>query len=235
LFDLTLILAACAAGFGLLAAVLALRQSAILAAWTRAARTEADATRAAIIETAERLFRSMGYQKTAVADIARELKMSPANVYRFFASKSAINEAIAERLLAGLTAQCETIVGGPGAAPAKLEALFTTVQEQSIALFFQEKRMHDMVAAAMAENWPVVERFIAQIDALLSRIIAEGQADGDFDPALDPAEAARIVHATAVGFTHPTMIETCMAQEDLPAMARAMAGFCLRALRPMNS
>jgi DNA recombination protein RmuC len=48
LFDLTLILAACAAGFGLLAAVLALRQSAILAAWTRAARTEADATRAAI-------------------------------------------------------------------------------------------------------------------------------------------------------------------------------------------
>ena len=48
MFDLTLILAACAAGFGLLAAVLALRQSAILAAWTRAARTEADATRAAI-------------------------------------------------------------------------------------------------------------------------------------------------------------------------------------------
>jgi AcrR family transcriptional regulator len=39
----------------------------------------------------------MGYQKTAVADIARELGMSPANVYRFFPSKSAINEATRTR------------------------------------------------------------------------------------------------------------------------------------------
>ena len=54
----------------------------------------ADATRAAIVEAAERLFRTLGYQKTTVADIARALRMSPANVYRFFPSKAAINEAI---------------------------------------------------------------------------------------------------------------------------------------------
>ena len=64
--------------------------------------SRAEETRARIEETAERLFRVMGYQKTAVADIARELGMSPANVYRFFPSKSAINEAIAERLLGGM-------------------------------------------------------------------------------------------------------------------------------------
>ena len=64
---------------------------------TPAARAEA--TRARIEAAAERLFRSMGYQKTAVADIARELGMSPANVYRFYPSKSAINEAIASQLV----------------------------------------------------------------------------------------------------------------------------------------
>jgi AcrR family transcriptional regulator len=36
-----------------------------------------------IVEVAERLFRQIGFQKTTVADIARELHMSPANVYRF--------------------------------------------------------------------------------------------------------------------------------------------------------
>ena len=60
---------------------------------TTSPKNRAEATRARIEETAERLFRTMGYQKTAVADIARELGMSPANVYRFFPSKSAINEA----------------------------------------------------------------------------------------------------------------------------------------------
>ena len=44
-----------------------------------------------IVETAERLFREIGFQKTTVADIARELHMSPANVYRFFSAKSEIN------------------------------------------------------------------------------------------------------------------------------------------------
>ncbi|WP_163334300.1 TetR/AcrR family transcriptional regulator, partial [Enterobacter bugandensis] len=37
--------------------------------------------------------------KTTVADIAKVLKMSPANVYRFFDSKKAIHEAVALRLM----------------------------------------------------------------------------------------------------------------------------------------
>jgi len=48
--------------------------------------TETD-VRERILVTAERLFRDVGYQKTTVADIAKSLHMSPANVYRFFDSK----------------------------------------------------------------------------------------------------------------------------------------------------
>ena len=49
-------------------------------------------TRERILVVAERLFRQIGYQKTTVADIAKELRMSPANVYRFFDSKKAIQD-----------------------------------------------------------------------------------------------------------------------------------------------
>jgi AcrR family transcriptional regulator len=41
--------------------------------------TEPD-TRERILVVAERLFREIGYQKTTVADIAKVLRMSPANV-----------------------------------------------------------------------------------------------------------------------------------------------------------
>jgi AcrR family transcriptional regulator len=196
--------------------------------------TRASATRTAIIETAERLFRTMGYQKTAVADIARELRMSPANIYRFFASKSAINEAIAERLLRDLTSHAQRIASGDGPAPDRLTALFQIMQQQSMALFFNEKRMHDMVSAALAENWNVVQRFVDTIDTLLADLVRDGQARGEFDPALDPAKAGSLVHATMLGFTHPTMIEQCMREDDLPAMARSMAEFCIRALKAEN-
>src|ERR1700754_2644483 len=53
-----------------------------------------------ILDSAERLFRHYGYAKTNVADIAKDLGMSPANIYRFFASKIEIHQAICARMLA---------------------------------------------------------------------------------------------------------------------------------------
>jgi len=62
-------------------------------------RTKPDDTRARIMATAEALFRRLGFAKTTVGDIAAELEMSPANVYRFFSSKNAIVEAICKHCL----------------------------------------------------------------------------------------------------------------------------------------
>src|SRR5262249_56455638 len=62
-------------------------------------RAKSDDTRTRIVETADALFRRLGFAKTAVADIAAELRMSPANVYRFFPSKTAIVQAICQRCL----------------------------------------------------------------------------------------------------------------------------------------
>ena len=63
------------------------------------AKTQPDDTRARIMDSADALFRRLGFAKTAVADIAAELGMSPANVYRFFQSKMAIVQAICQRCL----------------------------------------------------------------------------------------------------------------------------------------
>src|SRR6266568_576014 len=73
------------------------------------ARTKPDDTRARIIAAAEALFRRLGFGKTTVADIAAELKMSPANVYRFFASKNAIVEAICKRCLSEVEEKAWTV------------------------------------------------------------------------------------------------------------------------------
>ena len=56
--------------------------------------TDTEATRQAIAAVAEDLFRTVGYHKTTLADIASRLGMSPANIYRFFRSKQEINGVI---------------------------------------------------------------------------------------------------------------------------------------------
>lgn len=191
----------------------------------------ADATRAAIVETGERLFRTMGYQKTTVADIARELRMSPANVYRFFPSKAAVNEAIATRLLHTLSEHLWGIARGPASPPDRLRALFQALHEKMVQLFFHEKRMHDMVSAAMQEHWTIVDAYIHDIDTAIRHVVMDGQAQGVFDRDLDANAMSRLIHATTLNFCHPTLIEQCV-DEDLPAMAAGMAELVLRALRP---
>jgi AcrR family transcriptional regulator len=191
----------------------------------------AEVTRSNIVETAERLFRGMGYQKTTVADIARELKMSPANIYRFFPSKAAVNEAICARILGELDALAWSVARGPGTPADRLRLLFRTMQKQTIALFFNEKRMHDMVAAALEEHWSVIDDHIRTIETAIRHIVMDGQADGSF-ARLDADEAAQTIHATMVGFSHPAVVQQCAATMDLPAIAESLAEFCLRALRP---
>lgn len=191
----------------------------------------AQATRAAIMDTADRLFRTLGFQKTTVADIARDLRMSPANIYRFFPSKAAITEGIAERVLDQLTEAVWAVVRGDAPAPDRLRTMFRVLQEQTVALFFHERRMHEMVAVALEENWPVCERYVQSMQEAFARLVRDGQAEGAFG-GMDPEQAGQLVHGTCVLFSHPMLVQQCQDTKDLPAVAAAMAEFCLRALRP---
>src|ERR1700687_3889254 len=91
------------------------------------AKTKPDDTRARIIETADALFRRLGFAKTAVADIAGELGMSPANVYRFFASKNAIVEAICQRHLGIIENEAWKVTRSRAPAATRLERLFLEI------------------------------------------------------------------------------------------------------------
>lgn len=170
---------------------------------------QAQATRARIVETAERLFRAMGYAKTAVADIARELKMSPANVYRFFPSKAAINEAIAERLLAGVEQRAAGIVHADAPAAQRLDALFRAMFEETRSRYLGEAKVHDMVTAAMEEQWAVIQAHIDRIRGLVATLVADGIARGEF--VIDDLEGAtRGTHMMLSLFCHPQVVCQCL-------------------------
>src|SRR4030081_3274498 len=89
------------------------------AIWAKRKSKEKD-TYKLIVEVAERLFREIGFEKTTVADIAREIGMSPANVYRFFAAKSAIKEAVCLDLLGKIETVAEKIAASRDTATQKL-------------------------------------------------------------------------------------------------------------------
>src|SRR3954471_17249151 len=92
---------------------------------------ETDDMRTRIVVTAEKLFREIGYQKTTVADIAKVLRMSPANVYRFFDSKKSIIAAVAQRLMGEVEEAAGAIAENPQPAAARLRELLTSIHEMN--------------------------------------------------------------------------------------------------------
>jgi AcrR family transcriptional regulator len=64
-------------------------------------REQAEATRAAILSAAQRLFEGDGYAATSVAAIAREARVTPRTVYLGFETKAGILRAVWNRALRG--------------------------------------------------------------------------------------------------------------------------------------
>ena len=185
-------------------------------------------TRARIVEVAERFFREIGYQKTTVADIAKALKMSPANVYRFFESKKQINEAVAERLMREVEGAIEAIAAEPGPAAARLARMIDTMHRMNAALYTDDLRMHEMVETALSESWEVVHGHIERKGVIFERVVREGIESGEFAPA-DPVLASRCVQVALLRFFHPAMLVQC-AGEPGPTLDQ-MTAFILAALR----
>jgi AcrR family transcriptional regulator len=158
-----------------------------------------------ILITAERLFREIGYQKTTVADIAKTLRMSPANVYRFFDSKKSITAGVARRLMGGVEQALQAIAKRPGNAVERLRELLQTVHRMNSDRYAGDSKMHEMVAVAMEENWDVCLAHIENIIGVTAEVIADGVASGEFHVA-DVRVAALSTLTAMLRFIHPQYI-----------------------------
>jgi AcrR family transcriptional regulator len=141
-------------------------------------KTKPDDTRARIMETAETLFRRLGYAKTAVADIAAELGMSPANIYRFFPSKTAIVQAICQRCLAEVEEKVWAIARSRGPAADRLERLELEVFSYHKENLLEEQRVSDIVQVAMEESWSAIMAHKEVIRTALELILRDGMESG---------------------------------------------------------
>jgi AcrR family transcriptional regulator len=162
-------------------------------------------TRERILVVAERLFRQIGYQKTTVADIAKELRMSPANVYRFFDSKKAIHEGVARVLMGEVEDAANGIVARQGGAATRLRELLTTIHRMNSERYVVDAKLHEMVEIAMEESWEVCVAHMQTLTESIAGIIAQGAASGEFN-VTDVPLAAMCVCTGMVRFFHPQMI-----------------------------
>ena len=195
-------------------------------------KTKPEDTKARIVEVAEALFLRIGYAKTTVADIAAELQMSPANVYRFFSSKNAIVEAICRKCLSEVEEEAWKVARSKAPAAQRMERLILGILAYHKENLMSEQRVNDMVLAAIEQSWETIRAHKEIMERVVELIIRDGVEAGEFEP-VDARRTASLIMRSVIPFTHPLVLGQCIDEgEDVEAEARASVRFLLRAITP---
>lgn len=182
-----------------------------------------------ILSEAERLFRAWGYSKTTVADIAEACAMSPANVYRFFESKTAINEAITEVVLNRMEVLAQGIAREQRPAAERLKKLIMEGHRFTCEQYLNESRVHEIVAKAMDEQWSVIDAHIERVRGCYRLIIEDGARRGEFTTQ-NLEDRCQCVFNAVMPFCHPQSVAERFAG-DRGKQAALMAEFLVQALQ----
>ena len=136
-----------------------------------------------ILDVAERLIRTRGYDVVSIQDVQNELGCSRGAIYHYFRSKEAILEAVIERMTTAIAPVLQPIAADPTMrATDKLRAVFATAGAW--------KAQRSDLLLALIRSWLApgndLVRFranaagMAAMTPMLEAIVAQGAAEGDF-------------------------------------------------------
>ncbi|PCJ31250.1 MAG: hypothetical protein COA90_06685 [Gammaproteobacteria bacterium] len=169
--------------------------------------------RTQIIDAAEDCFSQYGYNKTTLAEIARDCNMSAANLYRYFDNKLDLGAAIAHQCLERKEDELTVIVRDDAMASAdKLQAFIFKILHYTFNRFNDSPRISELVEV-MGEQRPDVMAAHRQSSFnLLKELLEQGKQRGEFifDNVDDTSDA---INMALIGFQLPPIMSMFSLEE----------------------
>jgi len=164
--------------------------------------SETALTREKIMEAAEDVLRRFGPSKATVVDVARVLGVSHGSVYRHFASKTELRDAVTRVWLARFNEPLEAIIAQDGPAAERLHRWLRELSAMKRRRLFDDPELFTTYCELVAEARDVVGEHVDYLTAMVARLVREGAARGEFAPG-DPAATGRAVLGATARFHHP--------------------------------
>lgn len=182
--------------------------------------TEKTDTRERILEAAMQRIMHYGYAKTTMSEIARDCDMSAGNIYRFFASKLDIAEAMARKFNSKIYQEYASIARMDLPAAERLRRFFTFGMESTFEKLDSDAKILE-VAEVLSESRPLmVNEELAQERIYLVKILDDGVANGEFAPMHDASFIAEMLQVSIMKFRYPQLFSRL----TLPKLHRELDG-----------
>ena len=188
-------------------------------------------TRERILEAAMARILHYGYAKTTMSEIARDCDMSAGNIYRFFASKLDIAEAMARKFNGEIYQEYARIARQDLPAAERLHMFFTYGMEHTFEKLDSDDKLLE-VAEVLSENRPLMmNEELAQERIHLVHILEDGVLRGEFAPMEDPSFVAEMVQVAIMKFRYPQLFSRL----TLPKLQRELDGVAMLLLAALRA
>ncbi|MDP2488698.1 TetR family transcriptional regulator [Vibrio splendidus] len=160
-------------------------------------------TKEKILDASEIVLRKFGPRKTTVVDVARALDVSHGTVYRHFATKAELHEAITLRWLERVTAPLTEITHRSESASIRLREWFEALTAIKRSIFIGEPELFESYSS-LAQQTPehVKSKHINHLLQQVESILNDGVTEGTFEIE-DCAITARCFFFGTVRYHHP--------------------------------
>lgn len=181
--------------------------------------TKAD-TRERILEAAMARIMHYGYAKTTMSEIARDCDMSAGNIYRFFASKLDIAEAMARKFNLEIYQEYARIARDDSPAEARLRQIFTFGMETTFGKLDSDAKILEVAEVLSQERPLFANEELAQERIHLVKVLEDGVVSGEFAPITDPLFTAEMLQTATLKFRYPQLFSRL----TLPKLRRELSG-----------
>jgi AcrR family transcriptional regulator len=182
--------------------------------------SQIDDTRKQILEAAVARILHYGYAKTTMAEIARDCNMSAGNIYRFFASKLDIAEAMARKFNAQAYEVHEQIARREASAADRLREFFHFDLARTYTAIADEAKILEVAEVLSRERPLFFNEALAHERTYLVAILEDGVRRGEFRPLAKPNETAEMMQSGVMKYRFPQLFSFL----TLPKLQRELDG-----------
>lgn len=179
-----------------------------------------DDTRKQILMAAVERILHYGYSKTTMAEIARDCNMSAGNIYRFFASKLDIAEAMAQKFNEESYLTFAQVVARKDTAANRLREFFHYDLARTYSAIEDEAKILEVAEVLGKERPLYMNDKLAQERVFMVQILTDGIKSGEFRPLPKPDETAEMWQSALMKFRFPQLFSKL----TLPKLQRELDG-----------
>lgn len=172
-------------------------------------QTDIEAGRKLLLATVEHMVRARGATDISLTELASEAGMSPSNIYRFYDSKEALLEAVAEDWFADKVAVMEEVVAANMPAREKMQAFFARRFALMRRRYADDPELFTSYCELGNQHFEVIRGYVDLGDHYLSMIVAEAMEEGFFG-GLSIDQCVSLINQMVFPYCNPDTMRTIL-------------------------